>query len=229
MPVLFIAGIIIVIVAFGVFSHLAKLKRQKILLAWAQSRGLAFSTSRDSSFDERFPSFTCLRKGSHQYAFNISQGRMDNRSVRGFDYHYETHSRDSKGRRKTHHHYFSAMIVDSELLLKQLSIRPENMFDKLTEFFGFDDIDFESAEFSREFFVKAADRRWAYDVIQQSTMEFLLSAPRFTIEFDRRYIIAYRSSRFSPADFDAALSVVTGIIERLPTSLEKEISMEALS
>ena len=60
------------------------------------------------------------------------------------------------------------------------------------EFFGFDDIDFESDEFSREFCVKAADRRWAFDVIHQATMEFLLAAPRFTIELAGPRVMAYR-------------------------------------
>jgi hypothetical protein len=227
MPVLFIAGIIILIIAIGIVGRLMALKRRKELMAWAQAHGLRFIPSRDASIDERFPGFSCLRRGSNRYAFNISEGTIDNRQIRAFDYHYETHSTDSKGRRKTHHHYFSAVIINTNLLLKPLFIRPENMFDKLTEFFGFDDIDFESAAFSRAFFVKSPDRRWAYDVIQQSTMEFLLSSPRYTIEFDRSYILACRNSRFSPVEFDAALDVAAGIVTRLPLSLVKEITMES--
>lgn len=227
MPVLFIAGIIILIVAIGIVGHLMALKRRKELMAWAHAHGLRFTPGRDASVDERFPGFACLRRGSNRFAFNISEGNIDNRHIRAFDYHYETHSTDSKGRRKTHHHYFSAVIINTSLLLKPLFIRPENMFDKLTEFFGFDDIDFESAEFSRAFFVKSPDRRWAYDVIQQATMEFLLSSPRYTIEFDRSYILACRSSRFTPVEFDAALDVAIGIVDRFPSSLVKEITMES--
>jgi len=118
------------------------------------------------------------------------EGTWSDRHLLAFDYHYETHSTDSKGHRRTNHHHFSAVILASALPLKPLFIRAEGFFDKLTEFVGFDDIDFESAEFSRKFYVKAKDRRWAYDVIHARTMEFLLSMPRFTIQFDRNNVIA---------------------------------------
>ena len=43
------------------------------------------------------------------------------------------------------------------------------------EFFGHDDIDFESAEFSRNFYVKSSDRKWAFDILHARAMEFLLA------------------------------------------------------
>ncbi|MDY7011318.1 MAG: hypothetical protein SVV80_11300, partial [Planctomycetota bacterium] len=100
--------------------------------------------------------------------------------------------------------------------LKPLYIRREHFFDKLTEFFGFDDIDFESAEFSRKFFVKSPNKRWAYDVIHQRMMEYLLAAPDFGIQFDLMHIIAWRGRKFKPADFQAAAEMICGMLERLP-------------
>ena len=40
------------------------------------------------------------------------------------------------------------------------------------------EIEFESTEFSKEFHVKSPDRRWAFDVLSQATMEFLLALPQ---------------------------------------------------
>ena len=40
-------------------------------------------------------------------------------------------------------------------------VRPEHVFDRLASFLGFDDIDFESVEFSKRFMVKFADRKFA--------------------------------------------------------------------
>ena len=226
MPGLFFVGVAVLIVIILVFNIIQGQKRRKELMAWAASNGFSFSPEKDAGMDERFPGFACLRKGSRRYACNCMRGRYHERRCTGFDYHYETYSTDSKGHRQTHHHNFSAMIIDSGYRLKPLSIRSEGLFDKLTEFIGFDDIDFESAEFSREFYVKAPDKRWAYDVIQQSTMELLLASPRFSLELQDRYCIAYRSSRFSVQDFQAALEVIEGIITRLPVSLVKEIAGE---
>lgn len=172
--------------------------------------------------DSRFAAFDCLRQGQDRYAYNLTQGQWANRPYVGFDYHYETTSTDSKGRSRTHNHYFSAVILESEIPLKELFIRPEGFFDKLTEFFGYDDIDFESAEFSRKFYVKARDKRWAYDVIHQRTMEFLLARATFTIKFDRRRVIAYRGSKFKPLEFEQAAEVIRGILDLLPEYLKKQ-------
>ncbi len=126
--------------------------------------------------------------------------------ILGFDYHYQTYSYSKNGR-QTHHHYFSAAILQSPVPLKPLFIRPEGFLDRVAEFLGFDDIDFESLEFSRRFYVKSPDRRWAYDVIHQRTMEFLLASPPFTVQFDRASVIVYRDRIFSPAEFEAAAEV----------------------
>jgi hypothetical protein len=91
------------------------------------------------------------------------------------DYHYVTTSRDKDGKTTTHTHHFSYLLV--HLPFQQtpgLFIRPEGFFDKIKRAMGFDDIDFESAEFSKRFYVTSTDKRFAYDVIHPAMMEFLL-------------------------------------------------------
>ena len=198
-------------------------KRKKELAAWAGQNGFTFDPGKDRSLDERYADFSCLRSGSDRYAYNLLRGRRDPFPALGFDYHYETYSTDSKGHQETHHHYFSAMVIETRWPLRPLFIRPEGFFDKLTELLGFDDIDFESTEFSRSFYVKSPDKKWAYDVLHQKTMEFLLNAPRFTLEFSGNAVIAYRSSTFATADFPAALEVIEGILNRFPEYLLREM------
>jgi len=222
-PIFPIAVILIVVVIVAIiYGHYAAKKRREALRAWAQSRSLRFDQTRDHSVEDIFPQFNCLHEGSNRYAENRMFGHYSGREFLGFDYHYETHSTDSKGRRQTHHHHFSAVILGSKVPLKPLFIRPEGFFDKVKEFFGFDDIDFESAEFSRKFYVKARDRRWAYDVIHQRTMEFLLGSPEFTIEFGAGRVIAYRSGRFGATEFEQAAEVICGILDRLPDYLVRQ-------
>jgi hypothetical protein len=207
--------------ALAAWQYYAAKKRRQALKSWASSHGLSFNPTRDYTLDERFP-FGCLKQGHRRYAYNRLHGSWRGRELIAFDYHYETYSYDSKGRRRTHHHHFSAVILKSQVPLKPLFIRPEGLFDKITEFLGFDDIDFESIEFSREFYVKAPDKRWAYDVLHPRAMEFLLNSPRFSIQFDGDWAIAYRSSRFSPEEFGEAAEVLYGIFERLPRYLKEQ-------
>ena len=222
MEILFFILVAAVIIAAAVFAHLAAARRRKELAAFAQAKGLWFSEARTYDLDDQFPTFACLRKGSNRYAYNMMGGTWNARQVKCFDYHYETHSTDSKGRRQTHHHHFSGAILASPVPLEPLFIRPEGFFDRITEFFGADDIDFESAEFSRKFFVKAPDKKWAYDVIHARTMEFLLACPKFNIQFDRSCVLVYRERTFAVSDFEPAVETAAGILERLPEYLVRQ-------
>ena len=222
-PFLIIVVGVVVVIVLGVLSHLGEKKRRLALEQWARQRGLRFRPEKDRDMEDRYPVFSALRDGSNRYAHNILHGARHGRSLCGFDYHYETYSTDSKGNRTTHHHRFSALVVNSGLPLRPLLIRPEGMFDKVTEFLGFDDIDFELGEFSRTFFVKAPERRWAFDVLHQETMEFLLHAPRFTVEFGGPWVLVRRKTRFAPDEFADALGVAEGVLDRLPEYLLRQL------
>ena len=222
-PVLIIGLFILVAAAIGVYGYYRREQRRKELAAWAETRGLQFDPGRYWDMDESYPAFSCLKEGNRRYAYNVMGGKRNDRVLLAFDYHYETYSTNSKGHRQTHHHYFSAIIVETGLPLKSLVIRPEGFFDRITEFFGFDDIDFESAEFSRKFYVKSPDKRWAYDVIHQETMEFLLSSPTYTLEIDGPRVIAFRKSTFSTREFDEAIQLIEGVLDRIPQSVLQEL------
>ena len=217
MPGVFFFIVALAVISAVIYGWYAADKRRKELFVWAQSRHLSFSPQKDHGFDTRYPKFNCLNHGSSRYAYNVISGTLANREFLGFDYHYTTGSGKNR-----HTHNFSAIVLQSPILLKPLFIRPENFFDKITEFAGFDDIDFESAEFSRKFYVKSSDKRWAYDVIHPRMMEFLLSKPLFTIQFDLNRIMAHRGTKFSVDDFELAVEVLDGIIERFPEYLAKQ-------
>jgi len=222
----FVVLLIIAVIVGAVFSHRAAKKRQAALLLWATENDLSYDMGKDRSLENRFPLHKCLREGSDRYAENLMEGERGGRGICAFDYHYETYSTNSKGQRQTHHHNFSAVVVDTGLPLKSLSIRSENFFDKLTEFVGYDDIDFELTEFSNKFYVKAPDRKWAYEVLHQKTMEFLLESPRFTLEMAGPWLMARRTGRFKPEQFSDALGVTEGILDRLPRYLLKQLKGE---
>jgi len=217
MEPLFVILFITIACAFIAYSVYAAAKRRKELGAWAYRHALHFSPGKAYDMDSRFGDFKCLHRGRNRYAFNIITGQLGEREIIAFDYRYTTGSGKN---RQTHN--FSAMIVIAPIPLKPLFIRREGFFDKVTEFFGADDIDFESAEFSRRFFVKSPDKKWAYDVIHQRMMEYLLTAPKFSIQFSGNSIIAWSAMRFTPNEFQAAFDMIEGILTRLPEYLVKQ-------
>ena len=116
-----------------------------------------------------------------------------------FDYHYETRSTDSKGRRKTHHHYFSFFILRLGRSFPELLISPEGFFSKIAQFFGYDDIDFESAEFSRKFVVRSPDKKFAYDFCNARMIEYLLDNRDLQVEVEHDSLALFFGSCL-PAD-----------------------------
>jgi len=213
---------VLVIAAIAAAAWWFSSKRRKELATWAASNGLRMVAGHDRSIDNAYPSFSCLHRGHSRRASNIMQGPWNGRDLLAFDFHYVTgHGKD----RTTH--TFSAIVLQSSVPLKPLSIRPENVFDKVTEFFGVDDIDFESAQFSREFHVKSPDKRWAYDVLHQRTMEFLLNRGKFSIQFDNQHAIVWRNRRFNTQIFQEAIETIEGIYDRIPEYLARQQSGES--
>jgi hypothetical protein len=225
-PALIFVLFAVLVIVLAIVGYLQAKKRREALQAFAAEHGLSFDAGRDHGLEQRFPLHGCLREGHDRYGTNVMEGARGERGICAFDYHYETYSTDSKGRRQTHTHWFSAVVVDSRLPLKHLAIRPEGFFDKIAEFVGIDDIDFELGEFSRKFYVKAPDRKWAFDVLHQKTMEFLLLHPKFTVEMAGPWVMVRKTGRFAPAEFSAALGVAEGILDRLPKYLLRELKGE---
>lgn len=222
MPGLWIAVVLGFVAAMAILGHVQAQKRRKELEAWAVARGLSFAPGKIRGVDDRFPGFEALRKGENRYAHNVIGGRRDGAEFYAFDYHYETHSHDSKGRRQTHHHHFSAVILGAPMPLQPMTIRPEGFFDRVGAFFGYEDINFESAEFSRKFHVSAPERRWAYDVLHARAIEFLLASPVYSIDMEPSHAMAWRTSRFSPVQFGEAAQLVEGLLARIPDYVKQK-------
>ncbi|MHB1157617.1 MAG: hypothetical protein ACYC26_12375 [Phycisphaerales bacterium] len=215
-PIIFIGFVVLIVISAIVSSKKAEDRRNGLLQWTAQSR-LTFSAEKVYDFKDQYPMFQCLKAGDQdRYAYNLITGHFRGRDLIAFDYHYETTSTDSKGRRSTTSHHFSGVIIRPDIPLKPLHIRAEHLFDKLAGFFGYEDINFESAEFSRKFHVAGPDRKWAYDVLHARTMEFLLSRSRHDIQFDVNHIMIWSGSIWELDDMTEAIDTVCGVLDALP-------------
>ena len=180
----FIVILIVIAIVGLVFASIAARKRREAFAALAARLNLNYSSENDYGLAAQFGFLNKLAEGSNRYAFNILSGQYQNYPVKAFDFHYETHSTDSKGNRQTHHHYFSFFILTMEKSFPELTISREDIFSKVAQAFGYDDIDFESHEFSRKFCVRSKNKKFAYDVCHVRMMEYLLANPHLNIEIE---------------------------------------------
>lgn len=177
-------GFIIFIGVVAYLSHLQAKKRREAFERLALDLGFRFYPQKDYSFAKRFGFLNHMDDGHKRYAFNRLSGEVDGQQANIFDYHYETYSRDSKGNRRTNHHYFSIFTLSLPAAFPELNIEREGFFSKIGQALGFDDIDFESLEFSKRYKVKSRDKKFAYDFCNAQMIDYLLRQGDLIIEVD---------------------------------------------
>ena len=217
-----IVVIIILAVGAGLFlAWQADKKRREALLLWASARGWNMVPGKSKSLHQDFPGLKVFQKGHSKSSKNIIKGEHHGRPVTLLDYRYVT----GHGKNRSSHNR-GMVILHCDFPTVPLFIRRENPLDRVGEFFGADDIDFESAEFSRKFYVKSPDRKWAFDVIHTRTMEYLLKAPSFTIEFGFGEIAVYRTGHCGAEQYEQALELARGLYDLIPDYVVRQMKGE---
>lgn len=214
--VLLVAGLIVAGVIAGIR---AARKRREAFAQLAARLGLQFDPDEDHSLPGQFPFLDRLQKGSRRYAFNRLAGPYHGHEVLVFDYHYETYSTDSKGHTQTHHHYFSFFMLFLPRSFPELTIVREGWGSKLAQAFGYDDIDFESAEFSRRFCVRSRDKRFAYDICHPRTIDYLLANPDLSVETEGNVLAIGFDTRLAPEAIEPNLERLRILREFFPAYL----------
>ena len=199
------------------WSVLVERKRTEAIAAWARGRKLMPARA---GLPPGCDGFELLRRGRSRKSSNCWVGRPGGSDVVVFDWTYVTGS----GKNETTHHC-SAVALLPGVRLRPLRIREETLLDRMGEMIGMNDIDFESAEFSRTFHVSADDRRWAYDVITPQAMELLLGSPRFRIEMHENGVLLWRDRRFEMVDFSAALQLGEQLLQAIQPAVRRELGL----
>jgi hypothetical protein len=211
---LIIVGFIALIVVLGVFGYVSARKRREAMATLAARLGLSFEPNKNWDIARRYCFLDKLRAGSNRYAFNILSGNYQGHDVTIFDYHYRTGSG-----KNTQHHYISFFILHLLASFPELVIGPEGIFSKMAQALGYDDIDFESYEFSRKFCVRCRDKKFAYDVCNARMIEYLLSNTDLTIEIEGEALAISFGSRLAPEQIEPNLNRLITVRSILPEYL----------
>jgi len=211
-PPIVIIIIILAIGAIGFFSWQQDKKRREALRLWTQQKGWRLSPLKNRSMHRDYPALKVFQKGHSRHGRSVTL--MDYRYTVGHGKNRSTHNR-------------GVVLLACDFPTVPLFIRRENPMDRVGEFFGSDDIDFESSEFSRKFYVKSADRKWAYDVIHTRTMDYLMKIPKcFTIEFGFGEIAIYQTGWCGTDNYEKALEMAWDLHELIPDYVVRQMKGE---
>ncbi len=220
-PLLFVPALIALAIVFGVLQARADAKRRLQLLQFAVESKLKFDPSRR---DDVLP-FSMFQRGMRRQRYNTLSGSIELHGVEcpltcgDFRYRIQ-HGKSSSTRR------FSYLLVGAPFPdVPGLSIRRENLFDQLADALGFDDIDFESEEFSRQFRVKCGDKKFAWDLIDPRMMELLMNGPQVATELSLGSLVLADGSReWSVDEFRANIEFARRFFAQWPDHLTARLA-----
>lgn len=222
-PALFL--LLAVAVVLGV---LQKRRRLGEIKALAARRGLSFTRSNDHAFRAKFGQFQRFKQPEVWRATNTLRGTVTiaGRACRTQMGDYR--SRDDRFDRNSTTHEFGYLLIQQPCgPTPDLRVREENPLDSLADALGFEDIDFESAEFSRRFHVSCADRSFAYALITPRMMEhFLAGAPASLESREQWWLCVEGEGLWNAARFERNLDWMLGFFERWPAYLLEDHSSQ---
>ncbi|MDX2175000.1 MAG: hypothetical protein SF028_00870 [Candidatus Sumerlaeia bacterium] len=210
------------IVALVVHAAKAARRRQEALAAFAAQYGWTYLPARRTDLEGRWPKFPFLRQGDRRYAANYLEGEWRGHRACAFDYHWEETTGTGEDRRTTSY-AATFVIVSPSLRLQPFAVRPEGIFDRVAEFFGAQDIDFESAEFSRRFHVSSPDRRWTFDLFHPRCIEFFMAEGFQRMACDGTSLAADWQTRIlTPMEIYQRLERLHRFLDQMPSHLRAE-------
>jgi hypothetical protein len=228
MSPLLVLAFIILAVAMNKAAVEKAAGRRKKLKQLAIDIGFTFTKRESPILSDTFKHFTTFSQGHDRLAYNTLAGKMtiggkDFRARIG-DYKYSVTSNNGKTTSTTTHHLSYLILRLPFIDVPDTIVRTESIFDKIGAAIGFDDIDFESSEFSRKFFVKGKNRQFTYGLIHQGMMEFFLTEPFTPIEIKSGdCLICDGYSRWSATEIMEKIDFAKGFIERWPADLLDDV------
>jgi len=207
-----VAALVTLIIAFSLL--VARLPRAKMMKLLATRLGYRYSPDGGQNIPDRLCFAQLFAHRGEWVVSNLMFDRSGDVVVEIFD--YDGGSTSAGG------HAVSAGVVAVEVAgacFEPFLLRLETAGDRLKAAAGFDDIDFESHEFSKKFFVQSASKRFAYDVITARQMELLLPVNDINIELGESAAIFYIYGRPSVEKLAGLHGIARGFLSNVPASI----------
>jgi hypothetical protein len=186
---------VLVFALAGVFAYLAHRWEKQRMEAWRQAAdemGFDFAASPGEGILSRFPGLHLFSQGRSRKVKNVLRGKAGGLEVSIFDYSYVIGSGKN---RQTFNQTVLAFEID-DTHLPTFSLRPEQWFHKVGQWFGYRDIDFEShPRFSKTYLLRGEDEEAVRQVFPDHVLEYYEECPNVCTEGCGGRLVYYRTTR----------------------------------
>ena len=196
-------------------NYLNAKKRREAFAAFAAQQGFSYLPENQALAGQW--AGTPFQTGDHRRVRNVLSGAYQGRPVVAFDYSYQTHSSNGKGRRTTTTHKFGVVVMRLPGVLPRLEVTGEGLFGgAVANALGFGDLHFESEQFNRSFHVLAEDERFGHAVIHPQMMELLLARGEIGWRIEGDSLIGWDAGPHSPAEVMNRLQLLQLVTGNIP-------------
>lgn len=196
----------------------ARRRRRDRVRAWAEAAGHTFREE-DDGLEHRFRGFEPFGKGTSRRVRHVVTGHRGGHRFLAFQYEHTTGG--GKDRKR---HVHTVCVLRTPVSSPGLSLRRERLHHRVLDTLGGEDIDFESDAFSRLYWVKGTDRRFAYDVLHPRMMEYLMPHAGYVWQWRGGDLMLHVAGPIEPERVEAMVDVCGGMVALLPRHLHPTVS-----
>jgi hypothetical protein len=167
-------------------------KRTEDLAAAAGRMNFTFSKEASPHLLRTVEHFQLFARGHSKKIRNVFTGKAGDLDVSVFDYRYTTGSgKNSNTARQT------VMLFESnQLEFPQFALRPEHLFHKIGQVFGYTDIDFDTHPgFSKRYLLRGEDENAVRSTFNREALAFYETDRTLSTEAHGRQLIHYRAAK----------------------------------
>ncbi|MBN1917935.1 MAG: DUF3137 domain-containing protein [Verrucomicrobia bacterium] len=220
------AAILIVLVVAIVRSAGYVDPRPGELAALAQRWGFEYSPFKHDKAPEWGKPFGVFDLGEPDETAGLISGRFQGLGVEIFDYTYYEEEKDKNGNVERDYTTTTLVALVLPLAFPRFELAPDSGLREFLEFLGGRDIDFESNEFNKRFYVQSEDRKFAYAVIHPRMMEFLLETREafhgISMQIVGERAVLRQHGRLDAAEINRVLEFAFAFYERIPDYVKKD-------
>lgn len=208
-----VALLAVIIVCAVVYSRRKQRERTEALERVCIEMRFVFEAQADLDQLTALGALPLYTRGHSRRAKNMMTGRVGDDAVKVVEFQYTT----GGGEHQQTSVQTVAVFPQATRSLPDLQLAPENVFHKLGQVFGYQDIDFESnPDFSGRYLVRGADETAIRAALYPETLSFFAEHLGWTVEIRSGTIGIYRAGKRSrPEDIRTFLEEVREVLRSL--------------
>jgi hypothetical protein len=190
--VVFVACLLLVLAGIAVLHYYRENQRTQQLQSAALRLGFSFSADAGPGLREGLGQFHLFRQGHARKVYNVMHREIHDIMVTLFDYRYTI----SSSRHRRIRHQTAVLFETDRLRLPLFTLRPEHLFHKLGQAFGYQDIDFEDHPvFSETYLLQGPDEDRIRSLFTEQVRSYYTRHASLCTEGQGRQLAFYRAER----------------------------------